>query len=269
MPKLFLTQTNYDSSMANSEEMNRTSPRADLLARARERFPDRTFADLDATEPQEGVSDLDEAIDEMLQDYSTRQTAYDEKDSRLKELLLTDPSSAEFIQRWVETGDPRTALVETFGDDLGISEESQSQFKSQLDSWRERKSANDALNQEAEENWNKSLSDLEEWGNSKGLSLEQKRDVMLRLLSIAFNGMVNKYSTEDFDLALNAINHDSDVALARQEGEVSGRNAKIAVTRRDRSTSNAMPPAIPGGQGARVREKAPKTETTSPWAGIR
>ena len=244
------------------------SSRANLLARARERFPDRTFADLDAAEPQEGVADLDDAINEMLDDYTNRQADYDKKNERLVELLKTDPDSAEFVQRWIETGDPRTALVETFGDDLGMSEEGREQFKGQLDSWRERKSANDTLNREAEANWDKSLSDLEEWGNSKGLSLEQKRDVMLRLLSIAFNGMVNKYSVEDFDLALKAINHDSDVAVARQEGEVTGRNTRIAAARRERATAGSMPPAIPGGQGAREREATPQVKS-SPWAGIR
>ncbi|MBR5660577.1 MAG: hypothetical protein IKW99_03410 [Bacteroidales bacterium] len=255
--------------MANSEEQIKTSPRGSLLARARERFPDRAFADPDAAEPQEGVADLDEAIDEMLEEYSTRQAEYDEKNKRLVELLTTDPDSAEFVQRWVESGDPRTALVETFGDDLGISEERGAEFRGQLESWRERKRANDTLNEEAEANWQKSLADLESWGDAKALSLEQKRDVMLRLLSIAFNGMVNKYGPEDFELAYNAINHDADVASARQEGEVAGRNERIAAARRDRAAVSAMPPAIPGGQGARSRERTPVAESSSPWAGVR
>jgi len=255
--------------MATSEEKNTISSRESLLARARERFPDRQFADLDATETPEGVADLDEAINEMLEDLTTKQATYDEKNNRLTELLMTDPDSAEFIQRWVETGDPRTALVETFGDDLGMSEEGQANFKSQLDSWRERKKVNDDLNAEAEANWQKSLADLETWGDAKGLSIEQKRDVMLRLLSIAFNGMVNKYSPEDFELAYNAINHDADVAAAKVEGEVKGRNEKIAAARRDRNTAGSMPPAIPGGQGAKVVEKAPVVKASSPWAGIR
>ena len=239
-----------------------------MLSRARERFPDRTFADLDAAGPQEGVADLDDAIDEMLEEFSTRQASYDEKNNKLRELMLNSPDSAEFIQRWIETGDPRTALVETFGDDLGISEEAQANFKDQLTGWRERKSANDALEAEAESNWQGSLQALEDWGNGKGLSLEQKRDVMLRLLAITFNGMENKYGTEDFDLALNAINHDTDVAEARREGEVTGRNAKIAAARRERGAAAAMPPVSPGGQGARVRERT-ETQEDNPWAGLR
>lgn len=240
-----------------------------MLERAREQFPDRTFADLDATEPQEGVADLDDAIDEILEDMTSRQGTYDEQNNKLTSLLVSDPSSAEFIQRWVETGDPRTALVETFGEELGIAEEKAAEFKDQLEGWRERKAANDALNAEAEANWNESLSALELWGDAKGLSLEQKRDVMVRLLAIVSNGIVNKYGPEDFDLAYNAINHDADVAEARMAGEVAGRNERIAAARRGAAAANALPPASAGGQGGRATERAPKPAANNPWAGIR
>lgn len=240
-----------------------------MLSRARERYPDRKFADLDATEPQEGVADLDDAIDEMLQDYATRQKTYDENNARLTELLLSDPTAAQFIQKWINTGDPRTALVEAFGDDLGMTEEGRKNFKGQLDSWRERKAANDALESEAENNWQASLTALDEWGNAKGLSLEDKRDVMLRLLAITFNGMENKYAADDFDLAYNAIHHDNDVAAARAAGEVAGRNAKIAASRRERGVSGAMPPSATGGQGGRTVERTPSTEERSVWADVK
>lgn len=245
------------------------SSRENMLSRMRERYPDRTFADLDAAEPQEGVSDLDDAINETLEDLTSRQAAYDEKNARLSELLMSDPSSAEFIQKWIETGDPRTALVETFGDDLGISEEGQAQFKSQLEGWRERKAANDALEAEAASNWDASLQALEEWGNAKGLSIEDKRDVMLRLLGITFNGMENKYAAEDFDLAYNALHYNDDVAAARQEGEVAGRNAKIAAARHDRAAAGNIPPAAGGRQGGVAKESVPKPASNNPFAGIR
>lgn len=256
-----------NNSMAKSNENKVPSSRENMLARARERFPDRTFADLGAAAPQEGVADLDDAINEMLEEFSSKQAAYDENNGKLRDLLMSDPSAAEFVQKWLETGDPRTALVETFGDDLGMSEEGQARFKDQLSGWRERKSANEALEAEAETNWQNSLQALEDWGNEKGLSLEQKRDVMVRLLAITFNGMESKYGAEDFDLALNAINHDADVAAAREEGVVTGRNERIAATRRERATAAGMPPAPTGRQGGRVAQPKPE-KPRSAWADI-
>lgn len=251
--------------MAKSDTQKTPSARENLLLRARERYTDRNFADIGA-EAGEGVSDLDEAIDEMLTDLLTKQKAYDTNNTRLRELLLSDPSAAAFLQRWLETGDPRSALVETFGDDLGMTEEGRGRFKKQLEDWQQRKSANDALEAEAESNWQESLSALEEWGNSKSLSLEEKRDVMLRLLSIAFNGMENKYSAEDFDLAYNAINHDRDVAAAREEGEVTGRNSRIAATRKERSVTGNMPPAPTGRQGGAMSD--PRPQKKSFWGDV-
>lgn len=253
--------------MAKDKE-NKKTPRENMLSRARERFPDRTFADI-GTEPVEGTADLDAAIDEMLGEYASRQAVYDENNRKLTELMNNDPSSAEFIQRWIDTGDPRTALVETFGDELGISDEGREKFKGQLDSWRERRAANDALEAEAESNWQASLSALEQWGDGKGLSLEDKRDVMLRLLAITFNGMENKYTADDFDLAYKAIHHDTDVAQARATGEVNGRNAKIAATRRDQGMTATMPPASTSGQGGMTRERMPKPKSDNPFHGLK
>jgi len=250
-----------------TEKKETASARENLLARARERYADRTFADIGA-EPQEGVADLDEAINEMLEGYINRQTEYDEKNSRLAQLLSSDPEAAEFMQRWIETGDPRTALVEQFGEELGMAEEARANFKSQLDGWRERKAANDALEAEAQANWDKSLQALEDWGNAKGLSTEEKAEVMGRLLAIVSGGMVNTYTVDDFDMAYNAMYHDRDVTAARVEGEVAGRNAKIEAARRDRAANVAMPPAPTGRQGGVVAEPKQKGQP-SPWAGIK
>ena len=255
----------------NTENKEVMSARERMLARAQERFPERKF-NLPGTESAqsaqngENIDDLDDAIMEMMEEYAAGKAKNDEYNEKLAALLSSDASSAEFLQRWIETGDPRQAIVETFGDDLGMSDEAKAGFETQLADWRERKKVNDELNEAAGQNWENSLAELEAWGNEKGLSLEQKRDVMLRLLAITFNGMENKYSREDFDIALSSINHDADVAVARHEGEVQGRNEKIVAARRDRKTAAAMPPATPGGQGGFIREEKPKKN--NPWEGI-
>lgn len=253
--------------MPENELTPKKSAREALLARAREKYPERKFADLDSQESMDDVADLDEALEEMLSDYSTERAAFNESNGKLRQLLIDDPYAGDFLQRWIETKDPRIALVETFGDELGISEEAQEQFRGELESWRERKKENQKLEEEAQENWQNSLAELDSWGDAKGLSLDEKRDIMVRLLTIAANGMVNKFSAEDFDLALNAFRHDSDVEVARREGEVQGRNEKITASRRDRETSALMPPSASGGQGGRTKERIP--EAKSPWAGLK
>ena len=248
-----------ENNVPTAPEAQPTS-REKLLSRARDWYPDRDF---DSNE-----NALADSIEEKISDLIAGQEENDAMQKRLVDLLESDPRSANVFMSWLETGDPISAMVEEFGDDLGIDEEHAAGFEKQLQDWRTRKQENDTLQQEAQANWDKSLANLEEWGNAKGLSLEQKRDVMLRLLAIAFNGMENKYNTDDFDLALNAINHDADVATARQEGEIAGRNERIAASRRERTAAASLPPSAQGGQGSRVRERGTEDEG-SIWDDIR
>lgn len=254
--------------MPDLDNKNVTTSRDRLMGLASERYPDRRFRGQIGQDGQEGQDDLEDAILEMISDYSTKQAAYDENNGKLRDLLMSDPQSAEFMQKWIETGDPRKALVEQFGEELGMSEEARAQFGDSLTSWRTRKEENDRLESESKTNWDASLAALDSWGDEKGLSLEQKRDVMGRLLAITFNGMENKYANDDFELAWKAINHDSDVDNAREEGMVAGTNAKMRTVKRDRAASAAnLPPASVGGQGMRGREPQP-AQPQSVWSGI-
>lgn len=257
----------------NSEKKKSRASREKLLALAREHYPERKFRDLDTpeVEGEEGVDDLDDAISEYVEELQSGKAAYDEKNGKLRALLLNDPYVADVMQDWIETGDPRAALVKTFGDDLGMSDEAKETFKGELAGWRERKAASDEADKVAKENYLQSLASLKEWGDAKGLTLEQQRDIMVKLLTIAINGFCEeKYSVEDFEMVNNAINHNADVEAARQEGEVKGRNEKIAAQRKTAGKAAGMIPTAVGLGGGRTAEPRPAAPASnSPWAGIR
>ena len=254
--------------MAKQEKKAPKQSRVNTLARIREEYPDRTFDELDAETASEGASDLDDAIDEALENLIKGRAESSEKNAALKKLLLESPDMAEFVQRWVDTGDPQAAFVEMYGDQFGISDEGREAYKGQIEDWRKRKADNDALEAEAPKNWEESLGKLKSWGDAKGLSAQQQTDVMVRLLSIVFNGMENKYNEDDFNLAWNAINHDADVAAARHEGEVAGKNARAEAKRHERAFAGTMPPAAAGGQAGGVKERQPAQEDDNPFHGI-
>ena len=255
--------------MANIDTQSVKSSREQLRDRMASMYPDRNFSGEMGENGESGADDLDQAILEKLDELSSNQDTYTAKNKALSDLFYGDPLSAEFVQKWIETGDPRTALVETFGDDLKdlASEEGRSQFPEALKSWRDRRAENDSLNAEAEANWSKSLEDLESWGNEKGLTNEQKVNVMIRLVGVAANGIVNKYEPADFEMAWKEMNYDTDMNNARQEGEVAGRNAKIDENRKRRQAAGMMPPTL-NGQGAHVEERKP-VAPQSVWSQIK
>ena len=249
-----------------AENQTQTSSRDRLLARASEWYPDRRFKGQTGPDGQDGQDELADAIEEKVNELIAGKEENDRMLGKLVELLDTDPRAANIFMGWLETGDPISAIVEEFGDDIkNIGEE---EFQEQYNSWRTRRDENDRLKEEANENLQNTYAALNAWGDAKGLSLEQKRDVFLRLQSIALNGIVNKYSEEDFDLALHAMNYDADVENARREGEIAGRNAKIAERRHERTAAASLPPTRSGGQGIGVAERKPRQEDNNIWNNI-
>lgn len=249
------------------ENQTQTTSRDRLLAKASEWYPDRRFRGQIGPDGQDGQDELADAVEEKLNELLDGQARNEEMNKKLVDLLDSDPRAANIFMGWLETGDPIAAMVEEFGDDLkNIGEDG---YQEQYASWRRRREENDKLNEEADANLQQTYELLNTWGDAKGLSLEQKRDVFLRLTAIAYNGMLNKYDESDFDLALKALNYDTDVASARQEGEVAGRNARIAARRHERSSASAMPPTRSGGQGMGVSERTPQPEEDeNVWSNI-
>lgn len=251
--------------MPETEIQNVTNYRDELLSKVRSKYPDRSF---DGQDGQDGQA-LEQAIYEMLNDVEGQLNEVNTKNDEMLRLFIDSPEAAEFVNEWAKTGDPRSALISTFGDDLAdlATEEGRGKFSESLSSWREKKAENEKLNAEADANWDQSLADLEQWGNEHGLDDSQKAQVMVRLVTVAANGMMNKYGPADFDMAVKEMNFDTAVADARHEGEVAGRNAKIKEQRRARHNNMMNPPSINGGQGMRVAEQRP-AEPKSVWSGL-
>lgn len=255
--------------MAKTENQGVNNRRERLMGRIKSRYPDRTFVGQKNQDGQDGQDDFDQAVNDLLDEYDARQTEQNANNEKLMKLFMSDPRSHEFVNRWVEAGDPLAALIEIFGDDFSeamSSPESRERFVESHNKWLERKSADEAAAAEREANWQKSLEDLESWGNEKGLDEQKKVNVILRLHQVGVNAIENVYTPEDFEMAFNAMNYAEDVASARKEGEVAGRNAKIEAAKRERRQAGAMPPSL-AGQGTHVAERKPETPK-SVWAGL-
>ena len=68
---------------------------------------------------------------------------------------------------------------------------------------------------------------LERVQQERGLGDETLDAAVDLVMRIAHEAIVGKFTEETVDLALKAINHDADMANARTEGTVAGRNERI------------------------------------------
>ena len=257
--------------MAKADNKQVKSGRDKLLERAQSRYPDRHFIRPEGQDGQDGqLDDLDEAINEMMEEDASQIATNASMNEKLAKVLYRDPKAADFLNALIETGDPRAALVEAFGDELAelATEEGRSRFQEQLDSYRERLRRSEEIRQQESDNWDAFLERLDNWGNGRQLSDDEKASVAVRLIDIAQKGGVNMYDEDDFETIWRGVHYDGDVEAARNEGLIAGRNEHIEAARRERQAAGAKGmPSIGGGRGANI--PAPKApQPTSVWDNI-
>ena len=243
--------------MEKAENQTLTSSRDRLKSRLSQRYPDRQFTGQDGIDAQDV---MDDSLEEMFGEYESRENEYNENSRRLNDLFASDPRVGALFMRWAEGGNIMEHLIEDFGDeflDALASDEGKQKFLDAQTKWIERVNKNKAAEEEAAANFQKSIETLNAFQQEHNLTDEQAIAVFDKIHQIGADMVRGIYTTESLNLALNAINHDKDVATAKAEGELAGKNAKI----REKMRSGAemqrnLPPSL-GGQGAAVPERKP------------
>ena len=247
--------------MAKADNEQVKTARERLLERAQSRFPDRRFIRPEGQDGQDGqIDDLDETINEMMDADASQIAQNAEVNKMLAQLLYSDPKAATFLNVWIETGDPRPALIEAFGDEMAqvATEEGRKNFMENWNNYRERVSASKKLSEDEEKNWDSFLQRLDSWGDERNLSNDEKASIAVRLIDIKQKGNVNMYDEDDFNTIWRGIHYEGDVEAARNEGLIAGRNERIETNRKTRGTAaqQAMP-SISGGRGGSMPAPQP------------
>lgn len=203
------------------ERTTEMSNRDRYAERLRAKYPDREYADDEALWAQ---------ANDDYDDYDKKLASYREQDQALSDLMTSDPRSAAFLMQWRKGKNPAVALVEMFGDDF-VEElkdpAKQEELAAASKAYAERVSKEKEFDEQYQKNIQKTLDTLEQMQNEEGLSDGEVDDAMTFLVGIMKDGILGKFTPESIHMALSAINHDADVAVAAREGEVKGRNARI------------------------------------------
>lgn len=244
--------------METADNQTVMTSRERLRDRLSKRYPDRQFVDQDGTDAQDV---MDDSVEELFGEYEARENEYNTHSKRLNDLFASDARVGALFMRWAEGGNIMEHLIEEFGDEfldaLG-SEEGKVKFLEAQNKWLDKVSKNKAADAEAEENFKKSVENLNAFQAEHNLTDEEAIAVFDKVHKIGTDMVRGIYEPESFLLAYNAINHDKDVNVARAEGELAGKNAKIKEKMRSGAElQNTLPPSL-GGQGSSVGERKPK-----------
>lgn len=191
-------------------------------AKLKKKYPDRDYADDEALFGQ---------INDDYDEYDKELSKYKDRESRLTDLLNSDPSSAQFIADLAKGVDPWIAVIDRLGidgvTDLINNPEKQAEYAAANKKYVERLAKEKDMQAEYEKNISESMSMLESMQKEQQLSDDVMDAAMDLVMKMANEAIVGKFSRETVEMALKAIRHDSDMSNARSEGMVAGRNSRI------------------------------------------
>ncbi len=227
------------------------SKRDTHIERLRKKSPDKKFEDDEEIFGQ---------ISDDYDDYDHRISEYEGREKTLSDMFAADPRSAEFLADWHNGKDPIVSLLSHYGpeykeklDDPDFIRQLADEHKAEI----ERVARSRKLDEEYEANMEQSLETLRQFQTQHGMSDEQIDEVMAALLGIVRDGVMGKFLPATLEMMVKAINHDSDVAAAGEEGEVAGRNARITEQLRRRGKGDGFAPlggrSDPPGGGRRSK----------------
>ncbi len=257
--------------MEDSQNQHVINYREELLGRMKSRYPDRNFDSPDGTDsPNSLEQSIVEALDEDNKKFNELEAHYNEDKEeidKLRFIFSKSPRAATYLNELARTGNPAVALRKAYGSQVleALNAGNASELIASIEAEDAKSRAdNEAYEKEKEENLRKSFEALDAWGDGKGLDEDGKVKVFMRFYDILSNAVMGIYGTELFEMGWKADHYDADIATARHEGEVTGRNEKIKETARRRQESSALPPAL-AGQGVRADEKSKKNDIPDPW----
>lgn len=230
-------------------ENNQVKSRRDQqLERLRKKYPGKKFEDDEEIYGQ--ISDDYDQYEHDLDDYRGREKA-------LGDMFSADPRSAQFLADMHNGQDPVLGLVKNFGieiKDVLDNPEMQDKIAEANREYVERVARSKQLDEEYEKNMEVSLETLRQFQEERGMSDEQIDAVADAMLTVVKDGVMGKFSRETLEMFVNAINHDSDVANASEEGRVAGRNAKIVEGLRKQNKGDGTSP-LNGKNGGAPKNK--------------
>lgn len=205
--------------------------------RIRERHPDRDFPDDDDEAFYGQINDDYDEDQRRLDDYKSHE-------SQLSDMFAADPRSASFLISWSKGGDPVVELVKQFGTDIAEAlddPDRQEDIAKANKEYLDRVTRSRELEDQYQANLQQSLTDLGNFQSQHSLTDDDIDRLMQFLITIVSDGVMGKFTPESMQMALNAVNHDTDVQQADREGEVRGKNTRITEQLRHAAKGDGTP----------------------------
>lgn len=205
---------------------------------------------LKAKHPDDNLDDEEVLYDRLGEDYDDAENQiaeYKKHEDGLAGMFAADPRSAAYLNSWRNGANPAVELIRLFGDEVleAVNDpDKQEAMEEARKEYLDKVSKSKELEEEYSKNLEVSLEELSKFQEDNNLTDEELDNVSEFIMTIITDGINGKITRDTMEMALKALNHDTDIAEASHEAEVRGKNAKI--TEKLRKTGDGM--AAMGGQ---------------------
>ena len=227
-----------------------------LRKAAKEKYPDFN---------PENDSDWDEKEDELFTEMSDYNKSYRDAESKLDEIISTDPELADVLNDMVVDKVPfRVAIAKHYSQEDLIPVEGEEDFDAYQSAFEERvnrKKARDERDAQIAKNEEDSLAAIDSFAEQNGMDEEGKKNFIGFINDIFSEMLYKKLTPETLSAFYNAMNHDTDVADAAEAAEIKGRNAKIEADMAEEEAEengDGIPALDKGGS---IEDEAPAQRT--------
>lgn len=192
----------------------------------------------------------------------------DKAQKELGDLLVKDPRSAGFLMVLKDGGNPMKFLIEQYGDEFreALNDEAKAEeFAEAFAKYSEKRLNEQAMGEKAEQNIQKMLDELDAAQADGSFSDEDATKAYEYLYGeggLYDRILTNEISKDDWTLMMKAAKYDdmladADVRVneARQEGEITGRNANIDINKRKQDKSKGLPTQMASSSGSVVEPR--------------
>lgn len=241
--------------MADTEAKKNNKSR--LVGRYGSRQPDRDWEDETGFEDLAGF-----AADELEK--------LDADNKRLADLYAKDPRFAGLMNHAANGGDILEYLLDAYGSDFADALNGD-EGRKKLSERKKREAEDDARRKKDDEEYNANTAQSEkDFGAIKekyGLSDEELADIYHGMRQAARDVAYNKFSPDALERYIKGGRYDKDVAGAREEGQIAGKNGRA---RRELRQSGKKPGDMPAleGSGGIARENKAKAKKSTGMFGI-
>lgn len=241
--------------MPDTKEVKNNKSR--LVGRYGSRQPDRNWDDETGFEDLAGF-----AADEL--------DRYDQDNKRLADLYAKDVRFAGLMNHAANGGDILDYLLDAYGSDFADAlngdegRQKLSERRKKEEEGRARKKKDD---EEYDGNTSQSEKDFEAIREKYGMTDEELAEIYNGMRQISRDVAFNKFTPEAMERYIKGGRYDNDVAGAREEGHIAGKNQRARTELRESAKKPGGMPHLEGSGGV-TREVKPRAKKATGMFGV-